>query len=318
MKNIHIIVFVLITSFVFSSCTKKISSDKLQVRNDIAYEVGSEKPYSGKIVDYYDQNKKMLKYESDYNLGFKNGKTIEYFENGQVKSSSTYLNGKLDGVQSTYYSNGQIESETNYKNGVMAEYKSWLSNGTLDIQCSFKNNQPFGKLSSRFSFDKEQPLCDFVIDSSRNYTKFKYLTHEGNYYLTDLVFPFELFIPLFKKSLDERKNVLGEPLVLNEEREKPVKDILMYDFWAFNRKNFDLQKDFLDQVGTAIILSVSMIFTINDNRIIENSEKHLIDLGFSKKAKHEFTKKYPDGTAKVSLVKLEQYDQKLGFLVLFR
>ena len=46
-----------------------------------------------------------------------NGVYEEYYENGQLKSKTSYKNDVPDGVWEEYYENGQLESKTTYKNG---------------------------------------------------------------------------------------------------------------------------------------------------------------------------------------------------------
>jgi len=45
------------------------------------------------------------------------GKSISYYENGQIEYERNYKDGKLEGKSISYYENGQIKYEENYKDG---------------------------------------------------------------------------------------------------------------------------------------------------------------------------------------------------------
>jgi len=47
----------------------------------------------------------------------KDGKHVEYYENGKKKKEIHYKNGKPDGLGTGWHENGQKWYETHYKNG---------------------------------------------------------------------------------------------------------------------------------------------------------------------------------------------------------
>ena len=84
MKKLLPILFVLI----ITSCSKEIPSDQLVKRSDLYYEVNSKKPFTGKMVSYY--------------------------ENGQLKYEGSLSDGKYIGLHQRYCQNGKLNSQLNY------------------------------------------------------------------------------------------------------------------------------------------------------------------------------------------------------------
>jgi antitoxin component YwqK of YwqJK toxin-antitoxin module len=66
----------------------------------------------GKWIEYFENGKPQFEY--NYNIGELNGPLIEYYTNGIVKSRSEFINNKLNGLEMTYFENGKISSEGKY------------------------------------------------------------------------------------------------------------------------------------------------------------------------------------------------------------
>jgi len=77
-------------------CSKTIDGNTLiRSTGDLMYAPGSDKPYSGEAVWYYD--------------------------NGQKWEEATYKDGKLDGKMTKWFENGQKWKEGTFKEGVLIE-----------------------------------------------------------------------------------------------------------------------------------------------------------------------------------------------------
>ena len=76
-------------------CSKTIDGNTLiRSTGDLMYAPGSDKPYSGEAVWYYDNGQKER--ERTYKDGEEIGSTRwEYYSNGQKKSETTYKDGKF-------------------------------------------------------------------------------------------------------------------------------------------------------------------------------------------------------------------------------
>ena len=78
---------VVLCTLLVCSCTKELSSDQLVEINGLSYEVNSRTPFTGRLIDFY--------------------------ENGQLEKQEIYQDGALNGSRETYYANGQLERRKN-------------------------------------------------------------------------------------------------------------------------------------------------------------------------------------------------------------
>jgi len=159
----------LITGVFFNSCEKEVSSDTLVERNGLKYEVNSEKPYSGRSVEFFEGGE--VKRESkSYKDGQLDGVFRTWFKNGQISSEHTYKDGladgldklwredgqqlaesswkadKASGVAKFWYENGQLKSEESYVDDKLQGMKKvWYENGQQQFEGVFKDGQLAGK-----------------------------------------------------------------------------------------------------------------------------------------------------------------------------
>ena len=145
MKN-HIIISLL---FLLIGCSTEL--DTLQKRGDTYYEINSEEPFSGLILNKYESGQKHTKgyltngrEDGIWTWWYENGqksKEVDYFDgktldvlykkwddNGQ-KEEGTLKDGKLDEKWTKWYMNGQKSQEDTYKDGRRITKKCWDWNG---------------------------------------------------------------------------------------------------------------------------------------------------------------------------------------------
>ena len=73
--------------------------------------------------------------------GVSNGDSIEYYEEGNIKSIIPFKNDIVDGLTISYYENGNIKEEVHYKNNKMnGEAKSYDENGKLNGRTIFQDD----------------------------------------------------------------------------------------------------------------------------------------------------------------------------------
>ena len=73
--------------------------------------------------------------------GLPNGDSIEYYEEGNIKSVIPFKHNIVEGLTISYYENGNIKEEVNYKNNKMnGEAKSYDENGKLNGKTIFKDD----------------------------------------------------------------------------------------------------------------------------------------------------------------------------------
>ena len=84
-------------------------------KGNLAYEIKNGNGYVKEYVIEYSEE--YLNYEGDYLNGIKNGKGIEYHNNGNKFIIGEYVNGELNGMAKIYDFYGYIKFEGEFKNG---------------------------------------------------------------------------------------------------------------------------------------------------------------------------------------------------------
>ena len=110
---------------------KEISSNQLNIRNDITYEINSRSPFTGFGVQHYNSGE--LRSKTSYKNGKLDGEICVYYPNGNLKSKGTHKNGKLDGLVVNNDTNGKLLSTYITKNDKLnGPTKFYDVNGTLE------------------------------------------------------------------------------------------------------------------------------------------------------------------------------------------
>ena len=165
MKN-HIIISLL---FLLIGCSKDL--DTLEKRGDIYYEINSEEPFSGLIINKYESGQKHTKgyltngredgYWTWWYEGSPKNHIRLYLDNildnlpylfydswenyGQKRKVVDYLDGTKDGLSTEWYENGQKKEEGTYKDGKEdGLWTGWYDNGQKEIEGAFKDGKPDG------------------------------------------------------------------------------------------------------------------------------------------------------------------------------
>ena len=113
MKQLPTILCLLILSSY--SHSEGISPDQLVKKDSIYYEVNSNTPFTGSVMEYYENGQ--LKFRENYKNGIVDGPHEWFHKNGQLDERGNYKNGKEDGVWEKYYENGELEERDNWKEG---------------------------------------------------------------------------------------------------------------------------------------------------------------------------------------------------------
>ena len=91
-----------------------------------------------------------------------------YHENGEIKSENNYKDGKQDGKQTSWYANGQIWSEENYKDSKRDDmWSTWYKNGLKWTVENYKDAMKDGKSTEWFAngqIKTEENYKDGMID----------------------------------------------------------------------------------------------------------------------------------------------------------
>lgn len=114
MKNIKLI-FATILILMITGCGKPVELSTLQNRQGTYYAVNSQKPYSGKFVNYYQNGQ--IEQEGSLKNGLLDRNYTSYYPNGQMRVQSSYKIGVPHGKLTAFYENGEKKCELNYKDG---------------------------------------------------------------------------------------------------------------------------------------------------------------------------------------------------------
>jgi antitoxin component YwqK of YwqJK toxin-antitoxin module len=90
-------------------------------------------------------DKKLLE-KGNYLRGKKEGESITYYTNGQVRLKGTYKNGERDGLWVIYNEVGDIENETNYREGLMDGKDKFYTGGLLRYETEYHDDKKNGKV----------------------------------------------------------------------------------------------------------------------------------------------------------------------------
>jgi antitoxin component YwqK of YwqJK toxin-antitoxin module len=83
------------------------------------------------ITHYYDSDYNIKKEEVEYIDNKRNGRSIKYYDNGNVKEECSMIDNILDGEYKSYYDNGQLKKTFKYRRGKRyGVYQSYYDNGT--------------------------------------------------------------------------------------------------------------------------------------------------------------------------------------------
>ena len=74
----------------------------------------------------------------EWRHGLKHGEYKEWYNNGQLREHSHYVDGKLEGEFKEWFRNGQLRKHARYVDGKLeGEYKWWYENGHLRMHCHY-------------------------------------------------------------------------------------------------------------------------------------------------------------------------------------
>ena len=109
-----------------------VSTDQLVMRKELTYLKNSEKPFSGKVKDIF--NNGQISYEGKYKSGLKSGSFITYYNNGQVKKQANFIKGNIKGKVEEFHKNGNVKSSYLVKDGAFSDglFKVYDKDGYIE------------------------------------------------------------------------------------------------------------------------------------------------------------------------------------------
>jgi len=104
-----------------------VDGNYLVERDGLWYEVDSEGPYTGVMVEYWPGGEK--KAEAELVGGRVHGRLTEWYEDGQEASRAEYRDGILHGEAAAWYEDGQKLAEVEFVDGEEVSRREWDAEG---------------------------------------------------------------------------------------------------------------------------------------------------------------------------------------------
>ena len=139
MKNV---LYIVLSFLLLTGCSgepEKVVS-YLQDRGGVWYEKNTEVPFTGVLVETYDDGQKWI--EKHYKDGKGDGVSTIWYENGQKKVEGNWTSGKWNGLWTHWDENGQKRSEGNNKDGENdGTWTYWDKDGNITSTKTWKDGE---------------------------------------------------------------------------------------------------------------------------------------------------------------------------------
>ncbi len=108
----------LLTLLVLGGCTKEVHIDKTVERYGKLYEVNSDVPFTGDVVNFHRINGQLF-VRIPYKNGLRHGVTNFFKENGAISRIENHVNGQQHGTQTLYGLDGKVLVIDEYEYGTL-------------------------------------------------------------------------------------------------------------------------------------------------------------------------------------------------------
>ena len=147
--------------FSSNSFSETIRQEQLVEKDGLVYKSGSNQPFTGSIMDVYDNFQIMG--TGTFKDGKRDGMWISFWKNGNVENEGVFKEGKKHGLFKSFFENGQIRYIQEHKNGVpVGVCKHFDKDGNLIKTEEYKDGEVYkvdGKLDPLWGkFDEEGNL----------------------------------------------------------------------------------------------------------------------------------------------------------------
>jgi len=134
------LLFTLLMLTLYSCGSIDYDEDKEYIQNILGEIYYKGELFSGTLTKHYEDGQ--LKTKSTYKNGNRDGLTEKYFKDGQLEIKSTYKNGNRDGLTEKYFKDGQLEIKTTFKDDEYdGLYESYYIDGQLKEKITYKNGR---------------------------------------------------------------------------------------------------------------------------------------------------------------------------------
>jgi len=140
-KVIYLILFFSFSMFFACQEENKVPPSKLELRDTLIYEKGSDKPFTGR--EYAQIENKIIEY--DVVNGIKHGEFKLYYESGKMEIKGQLVNNLNEGKWQYFYESGQIESEGDFADNLPEGIWKWYyRSGKIREEGLFRKGIRFG------------------------------------------------------------------------------------------------------------------------------------------------------------------------------
>ena len=135
----------------------KVNVNHLLEYGGLKYMPFSEKPYSGKVFELYNNGEKH--WEKVYKKGLENGYYKSWYPSGKQQMKVMLRKGNWDGKYVYWFENGKAKEEIRYKNGIKdGKYTFWSNKGQKIEQGLYSNGKKNGLNISFYDHYKNSNL----------------------------------------------------------------------------------------------------------------------------------------------------------------
>jgi len=148
----------------------------------------------GKWIEWHENGTKRA--EVNYKDGNENGKFTEWYKNGNMEYEGSYKNGKLDGKLIAWHENTTKRAEINYEDGSRdGEFTQWYKNGQKNTKGQYKNKRRVGKWFVWKKNGKRIYNKNEYIEDDENQHCF--LDSDDEYYFDEVKYPNKWYFVIF-------------------------------------------------------------------------------------------------------------------------
>lgn len=131
----------------------------------------TENVLNGRSLGYYNTGE--LQYEYTYAYGKLEGKWTKYHANGKTANVGMYTGGVATGIFYHYYESGKKRKETNWANGKMhGKCTGWYENGKLKFEAVFENGEMSSTVDPKYFHENGKSAIETKVTDGNKTVKY--------------------------------------------------------------------------------------------------------------------------------------------------
>lgn len=135
--------------------TDRYLHDNINDNKNYIYSICQHVQPHGIIQEWWDMEETILKSQTLYMDGKKNGEYKNWYMTGNLSDKGFYVNDKLHGEIKSWYASGELFNRCYYLNGMLhGEYTSWYQNRLIRYKEVYLNGKRHGDCKDWYSTGK--------------------------------------------------------------------------------------------------------------------------------------------------------------------